>query len=423
MTDRSGRPEAPFRLDLEQQRKRAKELLRDLRAGEPAALARWQAHPQRDPAQARLSDAQFVIARELGSPSWPRLRAHVEAMGRERAAIGGSAPDGGMRTLHVRCGSDIRASLIEAGFTGDFLEHSDPYCQGPVPDGPDLDAVRARFIAGAYGGVMGLSEEAAADRLRREEEALARAAAEYERVVVWCEHDSYDQLTLARCLALFAETGAPAVLELVSIDRFPGAARFIGLGQLPPEALRVLWPERRPLGKAELAIGVRAWNALRRADPTGLAALAASECAGLPDLPGALRRHLRELPWTGDGLSLTERLTLDLIEAAPLTVGQLFARLTREREPLPWLGDVMFLAVVEGMARAREPAFTMPDAGPEVRWPDRRLEITAAGRALLRGELDWLSMGPPERWVGGVRIGPGAPDWRWDEAGERPVRR
>ncbi|MGQ9370625.1 DUF1835 domain-containing protein [Azospirillum sp. A39] len=419
MTDRSRRPEAPFRLDLGQQKTRAKELLRDARAGDPAALARWRVHRPDDPPEAaRLADAQFVVARELGSPSWPRLKAHVQAMGRSRAAmVGGPAPDGDRPTLHIRCGSDIGGRLGEAGFVGDFLEHSNPYGQGPVPDGADLLAIRARFITAAYGGPLALSEAAVADKLRREEEGLARAAARYERVVLWCEHDSYDQLCLVRWLAQFHEGGAPPVLELISIRQFPGAMRFIGLGQLPPEGLRLLWPTRRALGAADLAVGGRAWDALRDADPRGLAALARADRPGLPDLARALRRHLQELPWTGDGLSLTERLVLDLIEPGDLGVGQVYARMMRDREPLPWLSDLMLLAVVQQMARAGEPPFRLPEAGTDVPWPQWRPRITDAGRAVLRGGRDWLSLRPPERWVGGVRIVPGAAHWRWDEAG------
>ena len=77
-----------------------------------------------------------------------------------------SAPDGDRQTLHIRCGSDIRQALRDAGFIGDFLEYSNPYCQGPVPDSPDLQAIRARFITEAYGGVLGLSETDVAEKLR-----------------------------------------------------------------------------------------------------------------------------------------------------------------------------------------------------------------------------------------------------------------
>jgi len=422
MTDRTVRPEVPFRLDLDQQKKRAKELLRDLRAGDPAAVARLQSQRPRSADGAKLSDAQFVIARELGTPDWARLKAHIAALERARSAIAGgaAAPDGALETLHIRCGSDIQATLREAGFAGDFLEYSNPFCQGPVPYVGNLNAIRARFITEAYGGPLDLSETAVLDKLRREEDGLARAAG-YRRVVLWFEHDTYDQLILARCLAQFAETGSPPVLELVSINHFPGATRFIGLGQLPAEAIRMLWDRRRPVAPADLAVGWRVWTALRKADPGDLADLARSRHDGLPDLPRALHRHLQELPWTTDGLSLTERLILRIIAAEDLTLGWVYSRLMTRREPLPWLTDLMFLAVTEAMAKAREPVFTVTPESAGAPWPQWRPALTAAGRTVLAGAVDGLALDPPERWVGGVRIAPGQPHWRWDEAAGRPV--
>ncbi|RZQ64538.1 ankyrin repeat domain-containing protein [Amycolatopsis suaedae] len=64
-------------LSSEQLRKRAKDLLRSHRAGAPEALDRVAAtHPApSDPL--KLTEAQFVLARELGFPSWPKLTAYV----------------------------------------------------------------------------------------------------------------------------------------------------------------------------------------------------------------------------------------------------------------------------------------------------------------------------------------------------------
>jgi hypothetical protein len=65
----------PVRPDLEQLRHQAKDLLRALRRGEPSALADLREHhPERAvPEGARLADAQLVLARSYGVPSWPRL--------------------------------------------------------------------------------------------------------------------------------------------------------------------------------------------------------------------------------------------------------------------------------------------------------------------------------------------------------------
>ncbi|HEV2779634.1 MAG TPA: ankyrin repeat domain-containing protein [Actinophytocola sp.] len=67
----------PPATDVEKLRKRAKDLLRDLRAGRPAALDRLAAHHPNPPAPPRLADAQLVIAREHGFPSWPKLHAYA----------------------------------------------------------------------------------------------------------------------------------------------------------------------------------------------------------------------------------------------------------------------------------------------------------------------------------------------------------
>jgi hypothetical protein len=54
-------------------------------------------------------------------------------------------------------------------------------------------------------------------------------------------------------------------------------------------------------------------------------------------------------------------------------------------------------------------------------WTDV-LEITVLGRAVLRGEADFRALDPPARWVGGVRVEPGLPVWRWDETRRDVVR-
>lgn len=73
-------------MNLEQQKKQAKELLRAVRSGKDDALARLRTHHLRwahaDDAMVRqemaLHDAQFVIAREQGFASWTKLKVYAE---------------------------------------------------------------------------------------------------------------------------------------------------------------------------------------------------------------------------------------------------------------------------------------------------------------------------------------------------------
>jgi Domain of unknown function (DUF1835) len=421
MPDKTVDFEPAFRLNLEQQRKRAKELHRAFLAGDDAAVRRFGAHHPALAGTVKLSDAQLVIARELGLPSWPKLKAHIGASRemRDRIVRGGAAPDRDMTTLHIRCGSDIKSRLSQAGFTGDFLEYSDALCQGPVVDDASWLDRRAGFLAHAYGPGVGRTQAQIAEKLARAEVDLVQAASRYDRVVLWFEHDSYDQINLSRCLAQFVET-PPRRLEMITLQHYPGAMRFIGLGQLPPEALRLLWDERQTVTERQAREGQTVWTLLRRSDPTPLATAALPE---LPYLGRAVRRHCQELPGTGDGLGLTERLILQLLNERPRTIGEVFRDLMHEREPLPWLGDLMLATMVENMKRARRPVFTAAFDGDDRRWFRERLTITPAGQAVLAGETDWLSLSPPERWLGGVCIRSGEACWRWDEQRSTTVLR
>jgi hypothetical protein len=65
----------PVRPNLDQLRHQAKDLLRDIHNGDPAALVELRKHHPDpvEPANAQLADAQFTLARADGLPSWPQL--------------------------------------------------------------------------------------------------------------------------------------------------------------------------------------------------------------------------------------------------------------------------------------------------------------------------------------------------------------
>ncbi len=65
----------PVRPDLDQLKHQAKDLLRDARQGDLAAIAelRERLGADFDPASAKLADAQRALARSYGVPSWPRM--------------------------------------------------------------------------------------------------------------------------------------------------------------------------------------------------------------------------------------------------------------------------------------------------------------------------------------------------------------
>ncbi|MEQ8754642.1 MAG: DUF1835 domain-containing protein [Coleofasciculus sp. G1-WW12-02] len=422
-----------IRLNLEQQKKQAKELLRQFKACQVSAFKRFeQYHPQGKKLDAdsptfepKLSDAQLVIARENGLSSWAKFKVHIEQLNQARQAIALkiSPPDADCKTLHLRCGCDIQQGLKQAGFLGDFLEFADPYCQGTLPDDSNFShflSQRANFISQAYG----IELKDAHKRLEREYDRLHKSH-HYPRIVLWFEHDVYDQLILAYILHHFWHSGSqPEQLELICLDKFPGIHRFLGLGQLSPEALRTLWYQRQPMTPKRLELGHRVWQGLTASSPQALNCIINQGLPELPFMAQALHRHLQELPWIEDGLSLTERLTLTLLlEKGAMTGGQLFKTLTLEKEPLPYLGDTMYWQVLATLSHLLYPPFDIDIDTIHLPWSRRILQLNDTGHALLNRQVHGLQLNPINRWVGGVPLCSHQPLWLWDEERGQPIPR
>jgi hypothetical protein len=185
------------------------------------------------------------------------------------------------------------------------------------------------------------------------------------------------------------------------------------------------WP--RVATRAQLQIGLDAWRALANPDPRALAAIMRSGTPALPLLGGALHRHLRELPSCINGLSLTQERVLTLLSERPHSLFRMFGRLVYSMDPLPGQGDSQMRDRVLCMEDAGDRVFTRepgldPDGNSRPPWTDV-LTITELGRAVLCGAADFQALGPPPRWVGGVEIAVGNPDWRWNDSLRDAVRR
>nr|HEV7955097.1 ankyrin repeat domain-containing protein [Candidatus Acidoferrales bacterium] len=71
-------PELPDRPNLEHLKKQAKALLREFQQKKPAAIEKFNSLPGK--IRPRLSDAQYLIAREYGFETWAKLKERVESL-------------------------------------------------------------------------------------------------------------------------------------------------------------------------------------------------------------------------------------------------------------------------------------------------------------------------------------------------------
>lgn len=247
-------------LDLHYLRKRSKALLKQLRSGTVSPhSSEFGARGMLKPEQFQLADAQWLIARELGFTSWPKLKAHVDAI--EFAAQNPTfLAEGESGLTHWRCGNDIERSLRIAGFSGRFQMLADPLVMGPVTLVWDREyrTIRSHYLSRMFN----LSLADAQGRLDHEYGAMEQVNQD-SRVVLWCEADPYDQLFLVRFLSGLHAT--PQQLDLVEINGLPGVQRFIGIGQLAPEVLAWLWKKKRSLSKSAISLAQRTWEAYERA--------------------------------------------------------------------------------------------------------------------------------------------------------------
>lgn len=318
------------------------------------------------------------------------------------------------RIVHV-CNGDATADTLSlADLPGEIRVWADALDQGPVLPVADEEHRRARAEFWAGRGVAGAAEQLAAWDRGVDEAAAA------EELILWFEHDLFDQLALIRLLARLARRGLPQQLTIVSIDRHPEVPVFLGLGQLRPEQLAELWPRRTPLSRDALDEAITAWIAVTAADPRALPFLV-RRIKAMPFLAGALERQLEELPDPQSGLSRTERQLLAAIARGVASPSELMAAV-QAIDPRYPITDVLLAATLRELGRCGfiEGAPAAPSAAA---LSGARVTATPLGRQALAGAVDRVHDHGIDAWRGGVRLSGKGPVWRWDGQQRKLIER
>lgn len=302
--------------------------------------------------------------------------------------------------LHITNGDSVGGGLKAAGLDGDVLCWKDVLHDGPVPADlslEELSAVRAGFLSGRGAGSL---EAVRAEFARRD--AMLRAAKAYSEVLLWFEHDLYDQLQLIQILDWFAGNGVGwSDVRLVQSHDY--------LGNMDGGALRAAYETGRRVTREQFFLARDAWAAFRAPAPVSLAVYL-NRNPHLPCLGPALRRFAEEYPSTRDGLSRTGRAILEMASEGVEGRDGMFAAFSRREDPV-FMGDWSFYWRLEQLQQGRQPLL------------DGALKLTRKGRAVLDGEVDRIAGEGIDLWLGGVHLTGEDSPWRWDSESARFVSR
>lgn len=311
--------------------------------------------------------------------------------------------------LHVTNGQVAVNLLEQSGIDGVYLAWNDVLHEGPVPSGLGPAAMRDQRAAFLAGGGFGSADDIARDLQRRDE--MLEAAMRADEIVLWFEHDLYDQLQLIQ------------ILERLPVDTLPRVSAVLTsvyLGHIAANRYVDLFAGRQRISSAQHLAARDAWEAFRSQDPRAIVN-ALPRVTALPHLAPALLRHLQQFPSTRNGLSRTEQQTLEVVSQGVTHIRDVFVKVSEAEEAI-FMGDSPFADHISSLVRSNQPLLRTVEGErlqsfeflkPETHFV--RLEITDAGRRVLAAEADRVTLSGIDRWLGGVHLTGHGPVFRWDD--------
>ncbi len=334
-----------------------------------------------------------------------------------------------MSLLHLTNGSSIIPSIRAAGVVGAIVPWDDVLHEGPVPAGRNVAAMRAtraEFLASCGWG----SRDEIARSLAARDAVLEAAsgssnfvnvtpdqemhARPVDEIVLWFEHDLYDQLQILQILDRLPLDGGPRLTAVPDDDY---------LGYQPAARFPELFAARREVTSSQRIAARDAWNAFRSEDPRAIVNVL-QRVTDLPHLPAALRRHLQQFPSARNGLSRTEQQALEAIARGVTHLRDIFTQANHSSEEAVFMGDAAFLFHLRGVVRGPRPLLSRADplrqrtSAREARAAlsmDDELTLTDDGRRVLAGDADRVSVCGIDRWLGGTHLRGRGPVWRWHD--------
>ncbi|WP_339317829.1 sigma-70 family RNA polymerase sigma factor [Paenibacillus sp. FSL R10-2734] len=327
--------------------------------------------------------------------------------------------EGGKGVLHIVNGDVVGDKLRQGIVKGDVLVWREVYSHGPVflePTEKDNRVVRAQYLE----QTMGIPQMEFIQGSESQEKILADFH-KYEEVVLWFEHDLFDQTMLCYLLHWFSKQRKGSTkLSLLCIGEYPGIELFRGLGQLSVKQMETLSGTWKLIGDKELEVGQALWEAYVSPNPESLQQCLTTDTSALPFAHDAFEAHLSRFPSTYNGLGIVEQTTLEMILTGINAPYELFAKVGDKLHILG-MGDLQFWHILRKMAEQPYPLLQV-DGSEEfpgykessMQLKDCELVLTELGKSVMSGKEDWAEKKGIDEWYGGVHLQGVDPRWRWN---------
>jgi hypothetical protein len=284
--------------------------------------------------------------------------------------------------------------MKKAEIKGNFLPWRDFLHEGPVTSGLSLDLlskIRAKYIAS-----LGFSNFQTINHEFQERNAQLKQYNQYEKVILWFEHDLYDQLQLIQVLSWFAKENLENTnLILIETNNY--------LGESTEQEIKNLQKHETKVTTEHLSLAEKTWSAFTNERPELWFQLLNKEHKLLPHLNTAVFRLLEEYPNTKNGLSRTEYQALLIVSNGISEPVDIFKK-CQSFEERKFMGDIIFFKILERFTRHKV---------LKKEENSNKLELTLLGKNLLSGKENWLNIKPINHSIGGVKL---SKDnlWCWD---------
>ncbi|MDH3711244.1 MAG: hypothetical protein OER04_15220 [Cyclobacteriaceae bacterium] len=294
-----------------------------------------------------------------------------------------------MSELHVLNGEGTAVNFRQSGIPGDLVVWNEALCTGPVRGDicfPSFWKMRAHYFDQEISSVAPTVNAKKYREIMIPELHKLEAISSYQRVTLWFENDLFCQINLMGVIAWMSQkTLQSTQVHLICINEFPAIPDFRGLGQFSPHQFQQIISLSKLLTDDDLHRAQDVWSIYSSQQPHELALLSPSPA--FPYWERARELYFSRFPSVFNGLGALQQRILEMLKNGPKKANSLIRELLLSQGD--WgLGDLQYLEILNSLHAAID--------------GENELHLNDIGKNLLKGNLDFMSLGTDRYALGGV---------------------